>query len=60
MVKKKINPSDSKKIGIVFTLKQIEHIDKLVANGDLGGNRAEIIKQIVMFYLKDNNDISDF
>jgi len=60
MAKKKINPSDSKKIGIVFTLRQIEHIDKLVANGDLGGNRAEIIKQIVMFYLKEKGNISDF
>jgi hypothetical protein len=60
MVRKKETPSDSKKIGIVFTLKQIGHIDKLVKNGDLGGNRAEIIKQIVMFYLKEKDDISNF
>ncbi len=60
MARKKETPSDSKKIGIVFTLKQIEHIDKLVKSGDLGGNRAEIIKQIVMFYLKEKEEISEF
>lgn len=60
MAKKKPDPADSKKIGIVFTFKQIEHIDKLVKSGDLGGNRAEVVKQIVMFYLKEKDEITDF
>jgi len=49
-----------KRIAVTFTQKQIELIDQLVESGELGGSRAEVIKQIIMFYLKDNDKKSIF
>ena len=43
----------SMKIGVVFTKTQVDIIDSLVNRGELGSSRAEVVKQIVMFYLRD-------
>lgn len=56
---KKTDFSINKKIGISFTVKQIELIDNLVASGALGSNRSEVIKQIVMFYLKEKEKVTN-
>lgn len=50
----------TRKIGISFTNKQIELIDRLVNSGELGGSRAEAIKTIVMFYLKEKDNHTNF
>lgn len=52
--------SATHKIGISFTNKQIDLIDVLVNSGELGGNRAEVIKTIVMFYLKEKDNHTVF
>jgi hypothetical protein len=49
----KVSEKPSIKIGVVFTKVQVEFIDKIVNKGELGGSRAEVLKQIVMFYLRD-------
>jgi Arc/MetJ-type ribon-helix-helix transcriptional regulator len=53
MAKRSSAPSDSKKIGVLFTTKQVDFIDRLVVSGELGGNRSEVIKQIILFHLKE-------
>lgn len=57
---KQSDQSTTKKIGISFTVKQINLIDRLVDSGELGGNRAEVIKTIVMFYLKEKDNHTVF
>ncbi len=52
--------SSTHKIGISFTNKQIDLIDVLVNSGELGGSRAEVIKTIVMFYLKEKDNHTVF
>lgn len=56
---KKLDLTVSKKIGISFTVKQIEFIDNIVASGALGSNRSDVLKQIIMFYLKDRAKATD-
>jgi len=55
MKKPSVKPSDSKKLGIVFTIKQIEILEKIVSEGKFGSNKAEVIKNIVMKHLTDNH-----
>lgn len=52
--------SSTHKIGISFTVKQIDLIDGLVKSGELGGSRAEAIKTIVLFYLKEKTNKTVF
>ncbi|MCE2507147.1 MAG: hypothetical protein J4F36_11930 [Nitrosopumilaceae archaeon] len=52
MVKKRLFPSDTQKTALVLTVKQLEIIDGLVSSGSIGGNRAEVIRYIILDYLK--------
>ena len=53
-MRKTKNPSKSKKLGVNFTLKQIEILEEIVSEGKFGNNKAEVIKGIVMLYFADN------
>jgi len=48
------NKDKTIKITSIFTEKQIEMIDREVFKGTLGSTRAEIVRQIVLFYLKEH------
>lgn len=50
---KKQNSMTFQRVAVTFTPKQIEFIDDLVKSGELGGSRAEVIKQAFLFYLRD-------
>lgn len=50
----------SRKIGVMFTEKQVKLIDELVTDGSLGGNRSEVIKQIVLFHIRDKEKKTAF
>ncbi len=43
--------TNTKRIQVTFTTKQIELIDKLCSVGRLGNLRADVIKQIVLLYM---------
>jgi len=43
------------KIGVNFTKGQIGMIDAFVSKDKLGASRAEVIKQIVLFYIYDKD-----
>lgn len=45
-------PSDTTKLGVTFTLKQIEAIERAVASGTNGSTKAKVIESIVIEYLK--------
>ena len=51
------NKDKTVKITSVFTEKQIELIDREVLKGILGSTRAEIVRQIVLFYLKEHQQL---
>lgn len=50
---KKKSQKTPRRIAVTFTEGQLELIDQLVEVNVLGGNRADVINQIVMDYLKD-------
>ena len=58
MAKKK-NPSDISKICAIFTLKQIDAIEKVLAEGRWGNKRSEVVKNLVMKYLIDKHHLED-
>jgi len=51
------NKDKTIKITSIFTEKQIELIDREVLKGTLGSTRAEIVRQIVLFYLKEHQQL---
>jgi len=56
MRRKNLKVSDSKRICVNFTVGQITLLDRLIEqNGKLGGNKAEVVKQIVLKYLTENH-----
>jgi len=56
MYRKKSKVSDSKRVCVNFTIGQINLLDKLIEqNGELGGNKAEVVKQIVLKYLTEKH-----
>ncbi|MEX2193251.1 MAG: hypothetical protein WD717_07750 [Nitrosarchaeum sp.] len=48
-------PSESRKLGVIFTLKQIEILEKIVSEGKFGNNKADAIKGIIMLYFAENH-----
>lgn len=53
------SPSDTTKLGVTFTLKQIEALEKAVASGTNGSTKAKVIETIVTDYLKEYNFLKD-
>ena len=51
--------SDIKKLGVVFTLRQIEALDKAVEAGTNGSTKAKVIEIIVIEYLKKYHFLED-
>jgi hypothetical protein len=54
-MRKTKNLSESRKLGVIFTLKQTEILEKIVSEGKFGNNKAEVIKGIIMLYFADNH-----
>lgn len=54
-MKKAKNLSENRKLGVNFTLKQIEILEEIVSEGKFGNNKADVIKGIIMMYLADNH-----
>ena len=52
---RKSDLNEPKRVNLTFTKQQLNLIDEIVVSGNLGRTRAEVIKEMVMFYLKDNN-----
>ena len=50
---KQQKPSDTKKLGVVFTIKQIDALEKAVDTGTNGSTKAKVIETIVIDYLKE-------
>ena len=43
------------KVAMSFSNKQIEIIDKMVNNGMFGDNRASVLKQVILEWIKTQN-----
>jgi len=54
-MKKTKNLSENRKLGVNFTIKQIEILEELVLGGKFGNNKADVIKGIIMLYFADNH-----
>lgn len=54
-MKKTKRLSESRKLGVNFTLKQIEMLEKIVSEGKFGNNKADVIKGIIMLYFAENH-----
>ena len=54
-MKKTKNLSESRKLGVNFTLKQIEILEEIVSEGKFGNNKADVIKGIIMLYFAENH-----
>ena len=59
MVKPKPKPSDIKKLGVIFTIKQIDALEKAVESGTNGSTKAKVIETIVTDYLKEKGFLRD-
>lgn len=51
--------STTKKLGVVFTLKQIEAIEKVVETGVHGSTKAKVIETLVTDHLKEHHYLKD-
>lgn len=51
MAKTTAKTTNTKKVQVTFTTKQVELIDKLCSQGRLGNLRADVVKQIVLLYI---------
>jgi hypothetical protein len=47
--------SETRKLGVNFTLKQIDILEKIVSEGKFGNNKADVIKGIIMLYFAENH-----
>ncbi len=57
MPEKKSDLSKTERVGVTFTRKQIELLDEIVVGGNIGSNKPEVIKWIVMEYLRQHDKL---
>lgn len=57
MPEKKSDLSKTERVGVTFTKKQIELLDEIVVSGNIGSNKPEVIKWIVMDYLRQHDKL---
>lgn len=56
---KQKNQSATKKLGVVFTLRQIDALEEAVKRGTNGSTKAKVIETIVTDYLKEYHFLKD-
>lgn len=52
--RKNNEPNATKKLSVSFTNRQIDEIELIVKSGEWGSTMSEVIREIVLFYLRKN------